>query len=77
MRIQYPKPAPAGLNQNHVNMNNLINYPNIQKLDELYKIKDGLWYASGQKNGYNTSAMGGTRKQALETLELHLSYVAD
>jgi|APGre2960657404_1045060.scaffolds.fasta_scaffold652254_1 hypothetical protein len=55
----------------------LTNYPNIQKLDEVYKIKDGLWYAAGEKNGYNTSAMGYTRKQALETLELHLSYVAD
>lgn len=55
----------------------LTNYPNIQKLDDLYKIKDGLWYAAGQKNGYNTDAMGRTRKDALETLELHLSYVAD
>lgn len=55
----------------------LTNYPNIQKLDELTKIKEGLWYVHGSKNGYNTAAMGSTRKQALETLELHLSYVAD
>jgi hypothetical protein len=55
----------------------LTNYPNIEKVTTLAKIDHNLWYVSGEKNGYNTSAMGGTRKQALETLELHLSYVAD
>ena len=56
---------------------NLSNYPNIQKLDEAYKIKNGLWYVSGSKNGYNTDAMGRSKKDALETLELHLSYVTN
>jgi hypothetical protein len=50
-------------------------YPNIEKLHEVYKIKERLWFASGEKNSYSTSAMGYTREQALETLELHLSYV--
>lgn len=56
---------------------NLANYPNIQKLDEAYKIKEGLWYVSGSKNGYDTDAMGRSKKDALETLDLHLSYVTN
>jgi hypothetical protein len=56
---------------------NLANYPNIQKLDELTKIKEGLWYVYGSKNGYNTAAMGRSKKDALQTLDLHLSYVTN
>lgn len=56
---------------------NLANYPNIQKIDEAYKIKKGLWYVSGSKNGYNTDAMGRSKKDALQTLDLHLSYVTE
>jgi hypothetical protein len=55
----------------------LTKYPNIEKLDEAYKIKEGLWYVSGSKNGYNTDAMGRSKKDALATLELHLSYVTE
>jgi hypothetical protein len=56
---------------------NLSNYPNIQKLDEITKIKEGLWYAYGKKNGYSTAAMGRSKKDALLTLDLHLSYVTN
>jgi hypothetical protein len=53
----------------------LTKYPNIQKLKEVYKIKEGLWFAYGEKNGQSSEAYGRSRKDALETLELHLSYV--
>jgi len=56
---------------------NETKYPNIQILDEITKIKDGLWYVYGQKNGYSTSALAGTKKDALSLLDLHLSYVTD
>ena len=56
---------------------NLANYPNIQKIYELTKIDKGLWYVYGSKNGYNTSAMGRSKKEALHTLDLHLSYVTE
>lgn len=49
-------------------------YPNIQVLDEITKIKAGLWYASGSKNLYYTSSLASTKKEALRLLELHLSY---
>lgn len=56
---------------------NATKYPNIQILDEITKIKAGLWYVYGEKNGYSTSAMAGTKKDALSLLDLHLSYVTD
>jgi hypothetical protein len=56
---------------------NETKYPNIQILDEITKIKHGLWYVYGQKNGYSTSALAGTKKDALSLLDLHLSYVTD
>jgi hypothetical protein len=52
-------------------------YPDIQVLDEITKIKAGLWYASGSKNGYYTSSMANTKKEALRILDLHLSYVTE
>ena len=52
-------------------------YTNIQTLDEISKIKDGLWFVYGSKNGYYTSAMGRTKNDALSMLNYHLSYVTE
>lgn len=56
---------------------NIIKYPNIQVILELTEIKKGLWYAYGQKFGYTTSSMAGSKKDALSLLDLHLSYVTE
>jgi hypothetical protein len=56
---------------------NVTKYPNIQKLDEIVKIKAGLWYVSGSKNNYHTNTLAGTKKEALSLLDLHLSYVTE
>ena len=56
---------------------NQTNYPNIQVIEEITKIKAGLWYVYGAKNGYYTTAMGRTKKDALSLLDLHLSYVTE
>jgi len=52
----------------------ITKYPDIQVLDEITKIKDNLWYASGSKNGYYTNSLASTKKEALRLLDLHLSY---
>lgn len=62
----------------------LTNYPDIEKLESLYKgiteLDNGStryeWYAYGSKLGYHTSAIGRTKKEALQFLDLHLSYVS-
>ena len=54
-----------------------IKYPNIHVILELTEIKKGLWYAYGQKFGYYTISMAGTKKEALNLLDLHLSYVTE
>jgi len=52
-------------------------YPNIQVIEEITKIKAGLWYVYGAKNGYYTASLAGTKKDALSLLDLHLSYVTE
>jgi hypothetical protein len=56
---------------------NNTKYPDIKIIEEITKIKSNLWYVSGSKNGYSTSAMAGTKKDALSMLDLHLSYVTE
>jgi hypothetical protein len=56
---------------------NTEKYPNIQVIEEITKIKANLWYVYGAKNGYYTSSMAATKKDALSMLDLHLSYVTE
>lgn len=48
-------------------------YGDIDKLESLYQI-GSKWYAIGQKGGESAKGSGNTKKQALENLDLNLSY---
>lgn len=71
MRVQYPKPAPAGLNQN----------PNIMKkkiqqhvaVEELYRDSDGWWVVL--KDGYNYLGCCSFRQNTLTSIKDSLSQI--
>ncbi|NBX27485.1 MAG: hypothetical protein EBR55_04425 [Chitinophagia bacterium] len=56
-------------------MVNLDEYKNIDELIELYKV-NSKWYAYGKRYNHETTGSGYTKKEALEDLDTHLSYVS-
>jgi len=54
---------------------NLDEYKNIDELIELYKV-NSKWYAYGKRYNHETTGDGYTKKEALEDLDNHLSYVS-
>jgi hypothetical protein len=56
-------------------MLNLDEYKNIDELIELYKV-NSKWYAYGKRYNHETTGSGYTKKEALEDLDTHLSYVS-
>jgi hypothetical protein len=56
-------------------MVNLDDYKNIDELIELYKV-NSKWYAYGKRYNHETTGSGYTKKEALEDLDTHLSYVS-
>jgi len=54
----------------------LSKYENIEGVDHIYKV-GSKWYVDGYKMKHHTQGIGYTKKQALEDLDLHLSYVTE
>ena len=54
----------------------LDKYEFIDSLTDIYKIRS-KWFAIGKRYGIETKGEGYTKKEALENLDLHLSYVTE
>lgn len=52
----------------------LDKYEFIDSLTDIYKVRS-KWFAWGKRYGVETKGVGYTKKEALENLDLHLSYV--
>lgn len=54
----------------------LSKYENIERIENFYKV-GSKWFVDGYKMKHHAQGVGYTKKEALEDLDLHLSYVTE